>query len=49
MLDIQSADPSWQPLLKDFFESPEGKKLDAYLDARREAGAVIFPPTPFRL
>jgi len=48
MLDIQSADPSWQPLLKDFFESPEGKKLDAYLDARREAGAVIFPPTPFR-
>lgn len=26
MLDIQSADPSWQPLLKDFFDSPEGKK-----------------------
>ena len=48
MLDIQSADPSWQPLLKDFFDSPEGKKLDAYLDARRKAGAVIFPPTPFR-
>ena len=48
MLDIQSAEPSWQPLLKDFFDSPEGKKLDAYLDARRKAGAVIFPPTPFR-
>lgn len=47
MLDIQSADPSWQPLLKDFLILLKGKSWTPIL-TRAEAGAVIFPPTPFR-
>lgn len=56
MLDrLMSADPStwpvaadWQPVVDEFFASATGQKLLAFLRARLDAGAVIFPPRPLR-
>ena len=52
---LQSADPAdwpvapgWQPLVQDFFASAAGRKLLTFLQARLDAGAVIFPPRPLR-
>lgn len=52
---LQSADPAdwpvapgWQPLVQDFFDSAAGRKLLAFLQARLDAGATIFPPRPLR-
>lgn len=52
---LMSADPSdwpvaadWQPVVDEFFASAIGQKLLAFLRARLEAGAVIFPPRPLR-
>ena len=52
---IQAANPAqwpvahgWQPLVDAFFASAKGQSLLAYLQARIDAGAVIFPPTPLR-
>jgi len=52
---LQSADPAdwpvapgWQPLVEVFFASASGQKLRAFLQARLDAGAVIFPPHPLR-
>ena len=38
----------WQPLVDDFFASAKGRQLLAFLQARMDAGAVIFPPQPLR-
>lgn len=40
--------PGWQPLVDTFFASPTGQQLLAFLQARLDAGAVIFPPTPLQ-
>jgi len=40
--------PGWQPLVDEFFASPVGHKLLAFLRERLAAGAVIFPPQPLR-
>lgn len=52
---LQSADPAdwpvapgWQPLVDGFFASTEGRQLLAFLQARLQAGATIFPPRPLR-
>ena len=52
---LQSADPrdwpvapGWQPLVDGFFASLTGAALLAFLQARLDAGAVIFPPRPLR-
>ncbi|WP_287741537.1 uracil-DNA glycosylase [Diaphorobacter sp.] len=52
---LQSADPTdwpvapgWQPLVDTFFASARGRQLLAFLQARLEAGAAIFPPQPLR-
>lgn len=52
---LRSADPAgwpvapgWQPLVQDFFDGAAGRKLRAFLQARLDAGAVIFPPRPLR-
>ena len=52
---LQSADPSawpvalgWQALTDDFFTSPVGRGLLAFLGERLDAQAVIFPPQPLR-
>ncbi|MCT9810569.1 uracil-DNA glycosylase [Acidovorax sp. Be4] len=38
----------WQPLVDDFFASAKGRELLSFLQARIDAGAVIFPPQPLR-
>ncbi|MGJ7581435.1 uracil-DNA glycosylase [Variovorax sp. RHLX14] len=52
---LQDSDPStwpvasgWQPLVDDFFAGAVGQKLQAFLQERLSAGAVIFPPQPLR-
>ncbi len=38
----------WQPVLHSFSASPAGQQLQAFLHQRLCAGAVIYPPQPFR-
>jgi len=52
---LQSADPAgwpvapgWQPLVDGFFASARGQALRAFLQARLDAGATLFPPEPLR-
>lgn len=45
---IDPVPPTWRPLLKAWQSGPDGQALSAFLDARRAAGAVIYPPQPFR-
>ena len=52
---LQSADPAewpvapgWKPLVDNFFASAQGQALRAFLQARLDAGAAIFPPRPLR-
>ncbi len=52
---LEAADPiewmvaeGWTSLVEDFFTSPEGEALLDFLEARLQAGAVIFPPQPLR-
>jgi uracil-DNA glycosylase len=45
--DLQLA-PGWSALIEAFFLSPEPKRLCAYVEERRLAGAAIFPPQPLR-
>lgn len=40
--------PGWQALVDDYFASPAGQKLQAFLAQRLQAGAVVFPPHPLR-
>lgn len=54
-MQLQSADPKdwpvspdWQTLMGGFFQSDTGQGLLAYLQARLDSGAVIFPPEPLR-
>ena len=45
--DLQLA-PGWAALVESFFGTPEGKKVSAFVEERRSAGAAIFPPQPLR-
>ena len=47
MIDLHLA-PGWPALVQAFFLTPEGKKLSAFVEERRSAGAAIFPPQPLR-
>ena len=40
--------PGWQPLVDGFFASAGGLQLLAFLQARLQAGACVFPPQPLR-
>ena len=40
--------PGWQPLVDAFFAGARGQALLAFLQARLQAGAAIFPPQPLR-
>ncbi|WP_138513933.1 uracil-DNA glycosylase [Rhodoferax bucti] len=53
---LTSADPpqwpvdaSWSGVKEAFFSSVAGQQLLAFLKARLEAGAVVFPPQPLRM
>ena len=41
-------DPGWAGLRDRFAASPDGRALVAHLQQRIQAGAVIYPPAPFR-
>lgn len=52
---LQTANPidwpvanGWRPLVERFFQSDTGQELLAFLGARLDAGATIFPPQPLR-
>jgi uracil-DNA glycosylase len=38
----------WQTLVDGFWCSPQGVKLQAFLQARVQAGAIVYPPQPLR-
>lgn len=38
----------WQPVVDAFAAGAEGRRLQDFLAARQEAGAVIYPPEPLR-
>ena len=38
----------WRPAVDAFLASPAGQALGSFVAARLEAGAVVFPPQPFR-
>ena len=40
--------PDWNTVVNDFFASPTGQRLLAFLRERLDAGAVVFPPRPLR-
>jgi uracil-DNA glycosylase len=41
-------DPGWRDVIRDFLQGREGRALAAFMRQRLAAGAVIYPPTPFR-
>ena len=48
MIDDLQLARGWPALVEAFFQSPAGKKLRAFVEERRSAGAEIFPPQPLR-
>ena len=47
-LDASQVQADWQPLVQSFLSSTGGQQLQDFLQSRRAAGAVIYPPKPFR-
>jgi uracil-DNA glycosylase len=46
--DVAALDPAWRALVQHFLESEVGQHLLAQLAQRLAAGAVVYPPEPFR-
>jgi uracil-DNA glycosylase len=40
--------PGWREVVDRFFGSPRGRELSDFVRSRLSAGAVIYPPRPFR-
>lgn len=40
--------PDWSPLVQAFFSSPQGQALGRSVEARLQAGTVVYPPQPLR-
>lgn len=47
--DINGMLPAWQYELTRFFDSETGKNLLRFLEQRINAGAVVYPPDPYRV
>lgn len=47
MIDPARLAEGWRLPVELFLASEEGRRLAAFLEARRKAGAVIYPPQPF--
>ncbi len=47
-LDASHAHADWLPLLQKFLSSQAAQSLQSFLHERLTAGAVIYPPQPFR-
>lgn len=48
MIEVSGLQGRWRALVESFAASPTGAALDTYLQARRAAGATIYPPRPLR-
>ena len=46
--DLSGLDPAWRSLVQDFMSSEPGQVLSARLSQALQAGAVVYPPDPFR-
>ena len=47
MIDPARLAPGWCAPVEDFLASDEGRRLSGFLEQRRQAGAIIYPPQPF--
>ena len=47
MIDLERLAPGWRDPVETFLASDKGRRLTRFLDERRQAGAVIYPPQPF--
>jgi uracil-DNA glycosylase len=47
VIDPGSLAPGWRDHVETFLASDEGRRLSQFLDERRDAGALIYPPQPF--
>jgi uracil-DNA glycosylase len=47
VIDPARLAPGWRTCVEAFLASDEGLRLTGFLDERRRAGAVIYPPQPF--
>jgi uracil-DNA glycosylase len=47
VIDLDRLAPGWRAPVEEFFASDDGRRLDEFLDARRAAGALVYPPQPF--
>ncbi|MBN8489305.1 MAG: uracil-DNA glycosylase [Burkholderiales bacterium] len=45
---IREVGANWTPIVRAWADSPVGQDLLAHVEARRAAGAVIYPAQPFR-
>lgn len=48
MIETAELAPGWSALVEAFLASADGRRLRAFLEERRAAGAAIFPPSPLR-
>lgn len=48
LLDQSHVKEDWRLALSSFFQSDAGVRLSDFLAERQKAGAIIYPPTPFR-
>jgi uracil-DNA glycosylase len=47
-LSIAGLHADWQKIVQDFLRSTTGQSLQKYLQERRAANAIIYPPEPFK-
>jgi uracil-DNA glycosylase len=47
-LSIAGLHADWQSIVQDFLHSATGQSLQTYLNERRAANAIIYPPEPFK-
>jgi len=47
-VDLSRLASGWQALVQVFLDAPAGQALEAFVAARRNAGAAIYPPAPLR-
>jgi uracil-DNA glycosylase len=48
VIDLATLAAGWRPRVEAFLASGEGQRLARFLDERRRAGAIIYPPQPLR-
>jgi uracil-DNA glycosylase len=46
VIDLARLAPGWRVPVEAFLASEDGRRLTGFLDERRSAGAVIYPPQP---